>query len=104
MPESRLEALLEAVKSFPDDPFPRYGLALEYKSLGRREEAADVLRQLLESHPDYVPAYLQAGMLLIELGSTDEARTVLTRGAEVAGRAGNGHARGEILDALGGIA
>jgi len=99
----RLVALLEAVESLPHDPFPRYGLALEYKSLGRREEAVDTLSKLIQGHPDYVPAYLQAGMVLADLGRADEAREVLTRGVEAAGRKGDGHAKSELLAALSGL-
>jgi len=101
--QARLEALEEAVKSLPDDPFPRYGLALEYRSLGRREEAAEAFRGLLGAHPGYVPAYLQAGMLLIDLGRADEAREVLSRGIEVATRAGDTHARNELQATLDGM-
>jgi tetratricopeptide (TPR) repeat protein len=96
----RLQALLEAVESRPEDPFPRYGLALEYKGMGRREDAAETLRNLIDAHPTYVPAYLQAGMVLVDLGRAEAAKAVLERGVEVATRAGNGHAKSELLAAL----
>ena len=96
----RLQLLIEAVEGLPHDPFPQYGLALEYKGLGRREEAVETFRTLMEGHPDYVPAYLQAGMVLMDLGRADQARAVLERGVEVAGRKGDGHARSELMAAL----
>ena len=96
----RLEALLEVVKDHPHDPFPHYGLALEYKSLGRRDEAARAFRDLLKNHPNYVPGYLQAGMMFVELGLPDEARLALEKGVQVATQAGDGHAKSELLAAL----
>lgn len=104
MSQARLELLLETVESRPHDPFPHYGLALEYRGLGRLEEAAAVFRKLLAAHHDYVPAYLQAGMLFIELGRTEEARAVLMQGVEVAARVGDGHARDELQATLDGLA
>jgi len=97
---TRLQALLDAVESLPHDPFPRYGLALEYKGLGRREEAVETFRKLMDGSPDYLPAYLQAGMVLMDLGRADQAREVLERGVDVAGRKGDGHARSELMAAL----
>jgi len=96
----RLDALLEIVKTRPHDPFPHYGLALEYKSLGRRDDAAQAFRELLKNHPNYVPGYLQAGMMFMEVGLHDEARQALEQGAQVAAQYGDGHARSEILAAL----
>jgi len=89
----KLEALL--VES-PDDPFLRYGLALAYASEGNPAEASRRLVALLESDPHYVPAYFQLAQLHVQLGQSDEARPVLTRGIEAARRAGDAHAEGEM--------
>lgn len=84
----------------PGDPFPRYGLAMEYKGTGRLAEAWETFRELLELFPDYVPSYLMAGGTLVALGETEKAREIFQRGIETAGRKGDLHARKELESAL----
>lgn len=99
----RIESMKQFVEQQPDNPFPRYALALEMKSAGQLEDAVEAFRTLRERLPTYVPTYLQYGMVLESLGRIDEAREVLTTGIEVATAAGDNHARSEIeaaLDAL----
>ncbi|HMY56605.1 MAG TPA: hypothetical protein PKL17_09480 [Pseudomonadota bacterium] len=100
----RLEELLRFVELMPQDPFPLYGLALEYRSVGKFAESAAAFERLLASHPAYVPQYLMYGKLLAgELANVEKAREVLVRGIERARQAGNRHALGELqseLDAL----
>ena len=88
----------------PGDSFARYGLALEYSKTGEVEAALQEFRAIVESNPDYVPAYQMAGQMLSEHERADEAREWLTRGIEAARRSGNGKAESEmqgILDLLG---
>ena len=40
---SRIDALLGFIQQKPQDPFPRYALALEYKNGGRLDEARATL-------------------------------------------------------------
>lgn len=96
----RLEAMKRFVEQFPDDPFPRYALALEYRSAGRLDEAVETFRELRVRNPAYVATYLQLGYVLRDLGRVEEARTVLEEGVAAAQAAGNRHAQGEIEDAL----
>jgi tetratricopeptide (TPR) repeat protein len=95
-----LERLQEFLAKKPGDSFVRYGLAMELGRLGRTDEAAECFRELLAADPDYVPAYLQAGMLLGRAGRTAEARAVLAAGLEAAARKGDGHALGEMQGVL----
>lgn len=99
----RIEAMKQFADQFPDNPFPRYALAQEYKSAGQTEEAVRVFQDLLSRAPDYVATYLQLGMLLGDLGRDDEARDVLSRGLEAARKAGDQHALGEIQGVLDGL-
>ncbi len=100
----RLEELLRFVELMPGDPFPLYGLALEYRSLGKFPEAAETFERLLGAHPGYVPQYLMYGKLLAsELGNVAKARAVLTLGIEKAKQAGNRHALGELESELDGL-
>ena len=84
----------------PTDPFPRYGLAMEYKTRGELAEAWTAFSELLAEFPTYVPTYLMAGGTLAALGRPAEAIEVYRRGVEVAGQQGNQHARGELATAL----
>ncbi len=100
MSESRLERLEEFLRTNPDDAFVRYGLAMEYAKLGRSDEALAAYRHLLETKPDYLPAYYQAGALLIRLNRLAEARSTFERGIEVAARLQDCHTRSELEVAL----
>lgn len=100
----RIAALRAFVDQRPDDPFPRYGLALELAGAGDHVGAWSQFEVLLERFPDYVPSYLMAGGTLVALERRSEAVEVYRRGIEAAGRAGDGHARGELEAALAEIA
>lgn len=97
---SRIDALLGFIQQKPQDPFPRYALALEYKNAGRLDEARATFDALMTAHPDYTAAYLHAGNTLISLNLRDDARAVYQRGVEVCVRRGDAHARGELEGAL----
>jgi tetratricopeptide (TPR) repeat protein len=97
---SRIDALLGFIQQKPQDPFPRYALALEYKNAGRLDEARATFDALMSAHPDYTAAYLHAGNTLLALGLRDEARAVYQRGVEVCVRRADAHARGELEGAL----
>jgi len=84
----------------PRDPFPRYALALEHKNAGRLDEAEAQFAELMTLDPNYVPAYLHAGNVLLALGRRDEARATYQAGIVAAVRAGDTHARGELEGAL----
>jgi thioredoxin-like negative regulator of GroEL len=96
----RIEQLRKFIAASPDDPFPRYALALELKGKGDAGTAASELKQLLQRKPDYLAAYLQLGMVLQTLERPDEARDALVRGQDVARRQGNTHTLSELTQAL----
>lgn len=96
----RLAMLEKMVAAKPDDPFPKYGRAMELKKLGRNDEADGAFDQLLEAHPGYVPAFLMSGNLLESMGKADAARARYARGVEVAQAAGDDHAMSELQAAL----
>ncbi len=83
----------------PDDPFPCYGLALEYRKLGKGLDARRCFDQLMTKHPGYVPAYLMAGNLLVELGERGAAAEVFERGMAAARASGDLHALAELESA-----
>ena len=85
----RIATFQSFIARSPSDPFPRYGLAMEYKGRGDLEAAWIVFSELLSQFPDYVPSYLMAGGTLVGLGRRDEAAEVYRRGIEVATRKGD---------------
>ena len=96
----RIATFKSFIARAPGDPFPRYGLAMEYRSRGDLATAWTAFSELLDQFPDYVPTYLMAGGTLIALGRRDEAAGIYRRGIEVATRRGDPHARGELETAL----
>ncbi len=83
------------------DPFAWYGLAMEYRSLSRHDEALAAFEALRERAPDYVPMYLMCGQMLQAMGRPSDARSWLSRGLEAARAKGDAHAAGELEGALG---
>lgn len=92
--------LLGFIQQKPDDPFPRYALAQEYKNAGRLEDARTTFESLMASAPDYTATYLHAGNVLVSLGRGAEALDVYRRGIAACVRRGDAHARGELEGAL----
>ncbi len=84
----------------PQDPFPRYGLAMELRSRGDLDGAAAAFDELIAAFPDYVPSYLMSGGVLAELGRRPEAIERYRRGIEVAAARGDAHAKKELEAAL----
>jgi predicted Zn-dependent protease len=96
----RLEFLLKMTSSGSQDPFVGYGLAMEYRSLGRFDEAFAAFDALRERSPDYVPMYLMCGQMLESMSRAEDARAWFTSGMEVARAKGDGHALSELESAL----
>jgi tetratricopeptide (TPR) repeat protein len=96
----RVKMLEEFIVQRPDDPFPRYGLALEHKNAGRLAEASRVFGELLERFPDYVAAYLHAGNALVAQHQRPEAAAMYRRGLEACRKKGDHHAASELQGAL----
>ncbi len=96
----RLAYLEKVTRDGTTDPFPWYGLALEYRNLERYDESLQTFTTLRSQNPAYVPMYLMCGQMLEKVGRTEEAREWLTAGIAAAGKAGDGHARGELEAAL----
>jgi hypothetical protein len=98
----RLEFLLN-LTSKSTDPFAWYGLAMEYRSLARHEEAISTFVALRARSPEYVPMYLMCGQVLEGLGRHEEARAWLESGIVVATAKGDAHAASELQSALGAL-
>jgi predicted Zn-dependent protease len=97
----RLMFLEKVTREGSDDVVAWYGLAMEYRSLERWDEALQTFTTLRSKKPDYVPQYLMCGQMLAKLARKDEARAWLEAGVEAARASKNAHALGELEEALG---
>ena len=89
--------LEESLAADPNDPFLRYGLALQCLRDGAVEEGRQRLCSLIADDPDgQVAAYQQLGQSYAEAGELQAARAILETGVSKARAAGNGHAAGEM--------
>jgi predicted Zn-dependent protease len=101
--KSRKQQIEEMLSDEPNDPFLRYGLAMEHLGEGDDSGAVKCFAELIAVSPDYVPAYLQAGQALIRLGRTEEAREMLERGSQAARGQSDEHAYQEMQGFLTGL-
>jgi len=96
----RLEVLLKMTAGPAADSFAWYALAMEYKGLGRVDDALATFESLRAKDPTYVPMYLMCGTMLVEAGRRDDARAWLEKGLAAARDKRDTHAAGEIEGAL----
>lgn len=96
----RLAMLESLTASGKADAFAWYGLGMEYRREGRRDDALRTFEQLRAQNPDYLPMYLMAGQILIDASRPDDAREWLEAGIRLARGQGNHHALGELEGAL----
>ena len=80
----------------PNDPFARYGLAMEYSKSGEIERALEEFNKLLSSNPDYTPGYFMAAQTLARENRIGEAKQMLVAGIASAKRTNNSHAESEM--------
>lgn len=85
----RVEVLERMLRSRPDDPRLRFGLALEYEKAGRRDDAVRELQAYLSFSEDQGNAWGRLGALLRDVGREEEAREAYRRGIEAARRHGH---------------
>lgn len=100
MTSKRLEVLLKMTAHEGADSFAFYALALEYKGLGRIDDALSTFEKLCAKDENYVPMYLMCGTMLIEADRRESAKEWLASGLVIAKRKGDSHAAGEIESAL----
>jgi Tfp pilus assembly protein PilF len=93
---SRIEKLLEYLKTNDKDSFLQHALALEYIKVGEDESARQLFNELLLREPTYVGSYYHLGKLLERQGNFDKAIRIYARGMEEANRAGDRHAFNEL--------
>jgi tetratricopeptide (TPR) repeat protein len=97
---NRLESLLELHKKDSKDSFVIYGIALEYVSKKNFSEAEKYFGKLLKQNPEYVPAYMQFGILKSNLNKKEEAIKIFNDGITIANKIGDKHAANEMEELL----
>jgi tetratricopeptide (TPR) repeat protein len=97
---ARIDVIRKIVEASPNDPFARYGLAMELANLGQLAEADAAFVELEQRSPDYAPQYLMHFNLLVKMDRKPEARALGARGVEALRKKGDGHALGELESAL----
>ncbi len=85
---TRLEQLKQFAAEEPDDPFNYYALALEYLK-SNPDEAHEIFKSLLLSHPDYLPTYYPYAQLLAERKEVALAEQTFQNGIQAAKKAGD---------------
>lgn len=96
----RLEMLEKLVALGKADSFTRYALALEYRTLGRIDDAIRVFEALREADAAYLPMYLMAGQTLTVAGRSAKAAEWLEQGIALARSRGDSKTLGELEAAL----
>ena len=97
---NRMAELQRLLEREPNDPFLRYGIAMEHKKAGRFDDALDWFGRTLEVEATYCYAYYQQAQIHEERGDADAARAVYAKGIKVADGCGDAHAAGEMRAAL----
>lgn len=94
--DDRITTLSEILVHDPNNPFARYGLAMEYANAGNHERALEEFKTLLSSNPDYAAGYFMAAQTMVKAGRVDEAKAMLTDGIAAAQRKRDSHAQSEM--------
>jgi Tfp pilus assembly protein PilF len=97
---SRIEKLLEYLKTADKDSFLQHALALEYIKIGDDESARKLFNEILLREPTYVGSYYHLGKLLERVADYEKAIRIYKRGMEEAKRAGDNHSYNELQGAL----
>lgn len=92
----RLALLMSMKRENPQDPFPPYAIALEYRAAGERVMALRQLQSVIETFPDYLPAYYPSIALHIEFGEPGKAIELAKIGIDLAAKQKNIKTAGEI--------
>jgi tetratricopeptide (TPR) repeat protein len=95
-PMDRIEEFKQFIASRPEDPMPRYALAMELKNRGQLEEAVTTFQELISVKADFPAAYQQGGMVLVKLGRKEEAKEMYKKGIIAAEQKRDFHTKSEL--------
>ena len=95
----RIARLKEFLLANPGDNFLKHALALEYIKIGDDSTAQHIFEEILTQDPGYIGSYYHLAKLLERTGDTNAAIQWYEKGMEVAKKAGDHHAFGELRSA-----
>jgi tetratricopeptide (TPR) repeat protein len=93
---SRLDKLLEFIKSEPNDEFLKYALATEYLRLNQVDKALEYYEDLVTNHPNYSGTYYHLGKLYEALNRKDDAIKIYETGMKITKEKRDNHAFSEL--------
>lgn len=93
---SRLDKLLEFIKSEPNDEFLKYALATEYLRLNQVDKSLAYYEDLVNNHPQYSGTYYHLGKLYEALDRKDDAIKIYEKGMEITKAKRDNHAFSEL--------
>jgi tetratricopeptide (TPR) repeat protein len=99
MNKERINMLKNLREEDPLDPFPVYGLALEFINTVPLE-AEMLFEQLLQNHPEYLPVYYTSAQFFSTKGEEEKAITILKKGISLSIIQQNEKATRELKSAL----
>ncbi|MFZ2447870.1 MAG: tetratricopeptide repeat protein [Syntrophobacteraceae bacterium] len=73
----------EAIRVNPDDPKPKFNMAVIFQDQGRVEEAESIYRAILDRNPGYAPAWSNLASVQEKRGQADAAEKSYRRALEV---------------------
>jgi tetratricopeptide (TPR) repeat protein len=82
--KTRLEELQNMLSEDPNDVFVHYAVGLELFKNGAIEEATNTMIALIDSHPDYIPAYFRLGQWFAEQDNMEKSKEILTKALDLA--------------------
>ncbi len=97
---SRIETILEYLRTTPKDSFLQHALALEYIKIENDTEAKKLFENILTIDPNYVGSYYHLAKLLERQNNNNAAIEVYKKGMLVAKAAKDNHSYNELMMAL----
>ncbi len=83
MNNPRIEILKSYIQKEPDNPFNKYALAMEYYE-SEPIVSLEVLLQIINDHPDYLPSYYKAAHLYWDAEELDKSSGLFESGIKLA--------------------
>ena len=100
MNQYRISQLREYVDQEPGDPFPKYALSLELLKISDENEAFELMQEIHQNHPEYLPVYYQYAKMLFTIGEDEKAVKIARQGVELAKSLSDTHAASELLQLI----
>ncbi|TVR81673.1 MAG: tetratricopeptide repeat protein [Chitinophagaceae bacterium] len=86
MEKGRLNELIILLKENPNDPFLKFGIAMEHLKSKNYPESLKFFQDLVDNHPDYSGTYFHMGQLYERMGKEKKAMEVYQKGMKVTKR------------------